>query len=61
MGVQADVVSALLVPCNGRAAVTLFFVLSGFVLGLAIRRAEGSFVREYFRFAIRRIFRIWPA
>lgn len=60
-GVQAQMASALLVPCNGRAAVTMFFVLSGFVLGLAIRRAEGGFIREYLRFAIRRVLRIWPA
>jgi peptidoglycan/LPS O-acetylase OafA/YrhL len=45
---------------NGRAAVTLFFVLSGFVLGLSLRRASGSFAAIYFRFAVRRLFRIYP-
>jgi peptidoglycan/LPS O-acetylase OafA/YrhL len=60
-GVQVHIVSALRVLCNGRAAVSLFFVLSGFVLGLAIRRTEGGFVREYLRFTIRRVLRIWPA
>ena len=60
-GVQAQVAHVLSFLGNGRAAVTLFFVLSGFVLGLAIRRTEGNFVREYFRFALRRVFRIWPA
>src|SRR5689334_13689767 len=58
---QAKVASVLAVLCNGRAAVTLFFVLSGFVLGLAIRRAEAGFAVEFLRYAIRRIFRIWPA
>ena len=46
---------------NGPAAVTLFFVLSGFVLGLSLRRASGSFREIYLRFAVRRVFRIYPA
>ena len=60
-GVQADVAGRLGVFCNGRAAVTLFFVLSGFVLGLALRRAEPGIVSGLWRFSVRRIFRIYPA
>jgi peptidoglycan/LPS O-acetylase OafA/YrhL len=46
---------------NGRAAVTLFFVLSGFVLGKAIQRAGGNFTNDFLCYAIRRCFRIYPA
>lgn len=58
--------SQLLVPeaifvFNGRAAVTLFFVLSGFVLGLSLWRSKGPFGRLYVAFAVRRVMRIYPA
>jgi len=46
---------------NGRAAVTIFFVLSGFVLGLSLRRSRDSFVPGYIQFVLRRGFRIYPA
>ena len=60
-GWQRQVREGLLVLFNGRAAVTLFFVLSGFVLGMALRRGHGGFLGEYLRFAFRRVFRIYPA
>jgi len=45
---------------NGRAAVVIFFVLSGYVLTLALRRA--LFDREsVVRFYVQRFFRIYPA
>ena len=53
-------VAPMLVLCNGRSAVTLFFVLSGFVLGLSLRRSKGGFGGIYARYAIRRFFRIYP-
>jgi len=46
---------------NGRAAVVLFFVLSGMVLGIQLDKMSGSLVRSMPSFAIRRIFRIMPA
>ena len=46
---------------NGRAAVTLFFVLSGLVLGLSLRRTHGAFDLSISQFYLRRIFRIVPA
>jgi peptidoglycan/LPS O-acetylase OafA/YrhL len=46
---------------NGRAAVTLFFVLSGFVLGLSLMRRSGPLRSAYPGFALRRIMRIYPA
>jgi len=52
---------ALITVFNGRAAVTIFFVLSGFVLGLSLRRSRQAFVRGYFEFVWRRFFRIYPA
>lgn len=51
---------SMLVLFNGPAAVSLFFVLSGFVLGLSLRRNHGSFREIYARYAIRRVFRIYP-
>ena len=53
-------VPSMLVLFNGPAAVSLFFVLSGFVLGLSLRRNHGRFREIYARYAIRRIFRIYP-
>ena len=46
---------------SGWAGVTLFFVLSGFVLGLAIRRMGSDISAGLLRYAIRRVFRIYPA
>lgn len=46
---------------NGQAAVTLFFVLSGFVLGLSLRRSTTSPSHIYGTFALRRLGRIYPA
>lgn len=56
----------ILVECaqnfiNGRAAVTLFFVLSGLVLGLSLRRTHEAFDISILQFYLRRIFRIYPA
>lgn len=45
---------------NGGAAVSVFFVLSGFVLTLAMRRGTGSRTADYAAFEIRRGFRIMP-
>src|SRR5262245_26063246 len=59
--IDGRIFSGLFYVFNGHAAVTLFFVLSGYVLGLALRRAEGPVGREYVRFGIRRILRIYPA
>jgi peptidoglycan/LPS O-acetylase OafA/YrhL len=61
-GPEVSVQSVLLFLFNGRAAVTLFFVLSGYVLGLSLRRADsGSFARTCWNFVGRRLFRIYPA
>lgn len=46
---------------NGRAAVSLFFVLSGYVLGLSLRRGRGTLLWQYASFFIRRVLRIYPA
>ncbi|MCB1089148.1 MAG: acyltransferase, partial [Verrucomicrobiae bacterium] len=44
---------------DAKAAVTLFFVLSGYVLTLSIRREPVSF-RGYANFGIRRVLRLYP-
>ena len=46
---------------NGEAAVAVFFVLSGLVLGMSLKRSKDVFAVEYDRFLIRRVFRIYPA
>lgn len=46
---------------NGSGAVTLFFVLSGFVLGCNIDAARAITVSGYTGFIVRRLFRIVPA
>ncbi len=42
---------------DGSAAVNLFFVLSGFVLSLSVLKSKNT----YFRYLIKRVFRIYPA
>lgn len=46
---------------NGFAGVTVFFVLSGVVLGGSLLRSRGPAGLVYLTFAIRRVLRIWPA
>ncbi len=46
---------------NGGAAVTIFFVLSGHVLGLSIKTIHSHPIRYWFVFLIRRALRIYPA
>lgn len=68
-GIQALLTKLLLVAVNGRAAVSLFFVLSGLVLGLTLRKADKSqtafslktFVSSFGIFTVRRLLRICPA
>ena len=61
-GWQAKHTAWLLNLFNGRAAVILFFVLSGLVLGLSIRRADRNpFARAFVEFELCRFFRIYPA
>ena len=45
---------------NGHIAVSLFFVLSGFVLALSLRRDDRTTSRRTFGFVGRRFFRIYP-
>lgn len=47
---------------NAHSAVIIFFVLSGFVLTLSLRRlASVNYGVEFFTFVIRRAYRIFPA
>jgi len=59
-GVKADVIASLRRLTNGNAAVTLFFVLSGFVLGLSLRKAGECSRKQFLGFCVRRLFRIYP-
>ncbi len=46
---------------NGGVAVTIFFVLSGVVLGLSLDQARGHWLKQYGAFLVKRGFRIYPA
>lgn len=45
---------------NGRAAVLLFFVLSGYVLGIALDRDSAPIEQSVTSFVVRRLFRLLP-
>lgn len=59
-GTQAFIMRLLLIPFNGGAAVTVFFVLSGYVLGLSLDRKTKS-LGTCLAFYVKRLFRIYPA
>ena len=59
-GVQSAITRALLIPFNGGAAVTVFFVLSGFVLGLSLDRDRQTLGKTA-GFYLKRLFRLYPA
>jgi peptidoglycan/LPS O-acetylase OafA/YrhL len=61
LGGHSGIAGVLWCLGNGPAAVTLFFVLSGFVLGTALRRGTGRFGIEYCCYTVRRCLRIYPA
>lgn len=50
----------IMIPFNGGAAVSLFFVLSGFVLALSLRRDDRTLELKAWAFVLRRFFRIYP-
>jgi len=52
-GIDSLVTKALLVLFNGNSAATLFFVISGFVLGLSLDRGKGGLISTYVAFVIR--------
>jgi len=58
-----DIVIAklVLIVANGEAAVDVFFILSGVVLGMSLDRDDGALKNKYATFILRRIFRIFPA
>ena len=51
----------ILTVVNGQAAVSIFFVLSGIVLGLSLDHDPSGIIRRYIRFLTKRLFRIYPA
>jgi peptidoglycan/LPS O-acetylase OafA/YrhL len=53
-------IPAMKFVCNGFAAVTIFFLLSGVVLGMALDRYEGTLTAKWRQFLILRAFRIYP-
>ncbi len=60
-GVQSSITQILLVFFNGGAAVTLFFIISGFVLGRSLDKTTGDRFRGSAAFVFRRMCRIYPA
>jgi peptidoglycan/LPS O-acetylase OafA/YrhL len=53
-------VAQAMVVFNGHAAVTVFFVLSGLVLGLSLRRSSRPPFPNCVAYFVRRLFRIYP-
>lgn len=47
-------------PFNGGAAVTLFFVLSGLVLGVSLAKLSPMTAKDMLQYLVRRAFRIFP-
>src|SRR5258708_7863764 len=60
-GWQHSAFTGIRILFNGNAAVILFFVLSGLVLGLSLERSKEPFGVSYGLFCVRRILRICPA
>ena len=58
-GYRSWITRLLLIIFNGPAAVTVFFVLSGYVLGVSLQRQPQS-VKGSFAFLLRRVCRIYP-
>lgn len=56
----AQAVLAAKTVFNGFAAVNVFFVLSGVVLGMALDRYAGTLAQKWRQFVILRVFRIYP-
>jgi len=59
-GLQSGITRFLLVFLNGGAAVTVFFVLSGYVLGLSLDR-HSLRIGRVLGFYAKRVFRLYPA
>ena len=59
-GVQASLTRVLMIFVNGGAAVSLFFVMSGFVLALSLARDRRPVPDLAGAFVMRRFFRIYP-
>jgi len=60
-GYELAWVTSLLVLFNGAAAVTVFFVLSGIVLGMALESRHEQFTVIWRDFIVARIARIYPS
>ncbi len=58
---ELRVVNGIRMGFNGHAAVSLFFALSGYVLGLGLRRKGQPLWPGAVDFLVRRLLRIWPA
>ena len=59
-GVQLFLTKLVLLVANGRAAVTIFFVMSGYVLGRSLTRNSVPLTKCLMPFFTRRVFRIYP-
>lgn len=59
VGLQALTTQVLLLFFNGNAAISIFFILSGFVLGISLAKHTMNF-RYYLIFLLKRILRLFP-
>ena len=60
-GIESLLTKALLLLSNRNSAIMIFFVISGFVLGLSLDRGIGWLTMSYLGLMLRRVFRIYPA
>ena len=60
-GWQSSVLTFSPYMTNAHGAVILFFVLSGYVLGLSLRKQSGALVPLLIQYSVKRVFRICPA
>jgi peptidoglycan/LPS O-acetylase OafA/YrhL len=59
-GAQLAIIKLVCAVYNGHAALMIFFVISGYVLGLSLDKGAVH-PDNFFRFYVRRLFRIYPA
>ena len=58
---DAFIARLVLFVASGHAAVIIFFILSGVVLGLSLDHDRSGAFKRYLKFLVKRIFRIYPA
>ncbi|WP_458096239.1 acyltransferase family protein [Roseomonas sp. WA12] len=61
LGLEGVISKTALTLFNGQVAVTLFFIISGFVLSRSLQARANLNLREAAAFSVRRVFRLMPS